>query len=121
MSPVQVILAALGLALAASLAGNAWLFHERTGLIAAQAATEQLATDTRAAATACSAGVTDLERAARARQTALMGALANIAPTVAAYQGEAIASLNAKPDKPEDLCGSLERFLRAQIGRERKR
>ncbi len=119
MSPMQAGVAVLTLMLAGSLAANAWLFHERDKALAAEARTEQLERDTRAAAAACTASVDGLAKAGERRQRQLAAQLAQIAPTVAAYQAEAISSLRARPDDPKDLCGSLLRYWQGQIARER--
>ena len=112
-------LAILGVLLALSTAGNAWQFHRHEATLEAKAATEQLARDTTAAAQACTKGVTDLEKAGRARQGALLDALVKAQPKVAALEAAASVAARAKPDTPSDLCGSLERYWRAQIKAER--
>lgn len=108
-------IAILGVLLALSTAGNAWQFHRHEATIEAKAATEQLARDTTAAAQACTKGVTDLEKAGRARQGALLDALVRAQPKVAALEAAASVAARAKPDDPQNLCASLERYWKAQI------
>lgn len=112
-----VVPIALGVALALSLAGNAWLFRRLGEAQVEIGTTRQLAADTKAAADACTVGVENLEKAARRRQADLLGAMTRIGPQVAAQQKAAIAALNAKPDDPKDLCGSLERYWRQELGK----
>ena len=107
--------AILGVLLAISAAGNAWQFQHGEGLLEAKAAATQLNKDTTAAAAACTAGVDRIEKAGTTRQERLEAALRSIAPRVAKLNAEAIVASRAKPDDPRDLCGSLERYLRAQI------
>ena len=112
--------AILGILLAVSVAGNAWQFHHGEKLVAAKAATEQLATDTKAAAEACSASVDRLDKAGKARQGKLEAALKSVAPAIAKDQKAALDALKARPSDPANLCGSLEKYLRDQIKAERK-
>lgn len=111
MSPVVI----LGILLAVSVALNGWQYREALQDATKYGATEQLATDTKAAASACSAGVDRMEKAGTGRQARLEAALKGIAPTVAKLNADAIVASRAKPDDPKDLCGSLERYLRAQV------
>ena len=115
----MIIYAVLGILLALSAAGNAYQYHQAGKLQVRIGTTKQLADDTKAAATACSAGVDRLETASTARQTALEKALKGIAPKVAALNAEALVASRAKPDDPKDLCGSLERYLKGQVKAER--
>lgn len=109
----------LGILLALSAAGNAWQFHHGEVILEAKAATAQLATDTKAAAEACSTGVTDLQKAGAARQKELVTALKGAQPKVAALEAAATVAARAKPDNAQDLCGSLERYLKAQVKADR--
>lgn len=109
----------LGILLALSAAGNAWQFKHGEGLVAKGAAVEQLATDTKAAAQACTQGVEDLAKASRTRAQALAELMKQVAPKVAQMQEASLLALQQRPDNPQDLCGSLERYLRAQIKAER--
>lgn len=112
--------AILAVLLAVSAAGNAWQYHEHTKDAVKFGATDQLAKDTKTAAEACSKGVEDLEKAAKARQTDLVNALKGVAPKVASLQAEALEAARAKPDDPKDLCGSLQRYLRDRIRAQKK-
>lgn len=109
----------LAILLALSLAGNAWLFNDRDKQIAVSAKTDQLARDTKAAADACTEGVTDLETAGKRRHADLVAKLAAQSGEVSALKGAAIGALNAKPADPADLCKSIELYLRAEIRKER--
>lgn len=109
----------LGILLALSVAGNAWQFHHGEKILEAKAATEQLAKDTTAAAQACTKGVEDLEKAGRVRGAALLAAMKAAQPQVASLEAAATVAARAKPDNAQDLCGSLERYLSAQIKAER--
>ena len=109
----------LGVLLALSSAGNAWQYRQAGELQGKIGATEQLATDTKAAAQACSTGVDNLQKAAGTRQRDLLAALKGVQPQVAALEAAATVAARQKPDNPADLCGSLERYLKAQIKAER--
>lgn len=111
MSPVI----ALAIALAISLAGNAWLFHDRDKAIEARAAVGQLQADTKAAADACTQSVDKLASASRAQEKRLQEAIDGARGQVAWLQTEALKAGQARPDNPQDLCGSLERYLRGQL------
>lgn len=115
MSPTMV----LGILLGLSVAGNAWQYHQHTKDAVAFGTTKQLAEDTKAAAGACSTSVDNLAKAGRTRQDAILAALAGVAPKVAELQKEALVAAQAKPDDPKDLCGSLQRYLKAQVRAER--
>lgn len=117
MNPGLLLVIGLGVAFSLSLAGNAYQYHEHGKDLVRIGTTEQLARDTRGAADACTVGVESLERAARRRQADLLGAMTRIAPAVAADQKAALAALNAPPDNPADLCGSLERYWREEIAK----
>lgn len=108
----------LGLLLALSLAANGYFWHERDKAIAAQATADQLNVDTKAAASACTTSVDALGEAGKKRDASLLSALGAIAPQVAKMQRESLESLRAKPDDPNDLCGSLLRYWQGQIGKE---
>lgn len=110
---------ALVIALVVSLVGNAWLFHERDKSIERDARAEQLNTDTVAQAGACTASVEKLAKDGQLRSRRLDDALAGIAPTVRAEQIAALEAARARPDDPQNLCGSLERYLRGVISAER--
>lgn len=110
----------LGILLAISVAGNGWQYHEAGKLQVKIGATEQLATDTKAAAEACTKGVDDLAKAGRVRGKALLEAMKGVAPKVASLEAAASVAARAKPDDPQNLCASLERYWKAQIKAERE-
>ena len=111
--------AILGLLLALSTAGNAWQFKRGEAMLEAKATAEQLNRDTKAAASACTAGVDRLDRAGAARQKRLEDAMANVAPRVATLQEASLVAMAARPDNAKDLCGSLQRYLGREIKAER--
>lgn len=115
------LVAILGLLLALSAAGNAWQFHHGEKIVAAKAAMEQLAADTKEAAQACTRGVDDLAKASRTRGLALAELMRQVAPKVAQMQEASLVALQARPDNPQDLCGSLQRYLQGQIKADRAR
>ena len=115
----MIIYAVLGILLALSAAGNAYQYHQAGKLQVRIGTTKQLADDTKAAATACSAGVDRLETAGTNRQKALDAALRGIAPKVLALQEASLLAGRAQPDQPSDLCGSLTRYLQGQVKAER--
>lgn len=112
-------LAILGILLALSAAGNAWQFKRGEAMLEAKATAEQLNRDTKAAASACSAGVDRLDKAGAARQKRLEDAMATVAPKVAILQEASLVALSARPDNAQDLCGSLTRYLQREIKTER--
>lgn len=110
----------LGILLACSVALNAWQENRHTEASVRFGTTSQLAADAKAAAGTCSASVDKLAQAGRAREKRLIGALERIAPEVKADQLAALQALKDRPDNPQDLCGSLERYLRGKIKAEKK-
>lgn len=117
MIPLPLIV--LGVLLAVSVAGNAYLFRERTSIIEAKATAEQLNRDTAASAKTCSDGVERLSADTRRRQDGLKASLEAASGRIAALQAQAMIAGQARPDDSADLCGSLERFWRREMARER--
>lgn len=115
MNPVML----LGILLALSVAGNAWQYHEHDKAVAAVATATQLNADTAAAAQTCTNSVDTLAKDSRFRQGRIRADVAALAPQISALQTQGNQALQAKPDNPTDLCGSLERFWRARIIEER--
>lgn len=111
--------AILGILLAISAAGNAWLFQRQDAAGKAEAKAEQLFRDTKAAAGACTASVDTLAKAGNTRQARLEAALKAVAPAVAKDQQAALKALAARPDDPRDLCASLARYWKREIEAER--
>lgn len=120
MTPFQYLSAMLGVLLLASIAGNAWQYHEHDQYVRLEAQARQYATDTKGAAEACTASVEQLRKDGLARQAKLVDLLKGIAPEVAENQMAALSAMNEKPDNPQDLCGSLERYLRTEIKGEKR-
>ncbi len=120
MSPTLMIGGVLGLLLALSVAGNAWLFNSRDTALEGKAKAETAMAGYKSAAATCSASVDKLAKDGKDRQAELLKALATAAGWIKRLQQEAIAASRAKPDNPADLCGSLERYLKAQIKAERE-
>lgn len=119
MSPTVIVIGVLMLLLALSGAGNAWLFHERDKALEAKATAVQLNADTAKAAETCGASVDKLATDSKVRHKNLEQAIGLTDIRVAELQGRANQVLQTKPDNPADLCGSLERFLRARIVEDR--
>lgn len=105
--------------LLASLALNGWQYKQHDQAVRLEAQARQLAEDTKGAAGACSASVDQLAKDGRDRQAELLRLLKGIAPAVAENQRQAIAALNANPDNPADICGSVLRYLQREIVKER--
>lgn len=114
-----VVLIVLILALMASLAGNAYFWHERDGLMKEAARLDQMKRDITAAATQCTASVDALAKDGRDRDQRIVAAMGKIAPKVIADQQASFKALTAKPDNPADLCGSLDRFRKKAIAEDR--
>lgn len=112
--------AALGLLLLVSMAGNAFLWHERDKILEAKATATQLAADTAASAKVCTDSVDKLAASGDRRHRDLQAALKGVAPTVAAMQADVLAAARAKPDDPKDLCGSMRRYLQNAVKAERR-
>jgi len=121
MNPLQIAIGVLALLLALSTAGNAWLFHSRDKALAAEATAQQLNADTAVAAKTCSDSVDALAKDGKARSARLGKLLGAESARIVSLQHQALDAQRAKPDNPQDLCGSLERYLRAQIKAERAR
>lgn len=120
MTPFQALAAALAVMLAISAAGNAYLWSERDGLIRRDATVTQIAADTKASAASCSSSVDKLAKSGQDRDKRLEAALRGVAPQVRADLEASQRALQARPDDPKDLCGSLERYLRRSIKDEKK-
>ena len=105
-----VVLIVLVLALLASMAGNAYFWHERDGLLKEGARLEQMKADITSAATQCTASVDALAKDGKDRDRRIAAAMGKIAPQVIADQRASLDALKARPDDPKDLCGSLDRY-----------
>lgn len=112
-------LAILGVLLALSVAGNAFLFHERDKIMQKEATVSQLAADVKQQAAVCTASVDNLAEEGKKRDAHLGAKLDAIAPKVAELQKEQFAALSARPDNPHDLCGSLARYWSQEIAKEK--
>lgn len=115
MTPLTIV----GIALAVSVAANAGLTHlylgKRDELATQKAVTDQFSS----AANSCSTSVEELKKASDARHVAVLAALAKNASAVRSLEGAANQALATKPDDPNDLCGSLDRYLRSELNKER--
>lgn len=109
----------LALLLAISVAGNAWQFHAHDKDVAAVATAEQLNTDTKAAAQACSASVDALAADAKARSARIEKQLAGWSGRILELQGASMEALSARPANPADLCASITQYLQGQVRKER--
>jgi hypothetical protein len=109
----------VGIALAVSVAVNAGLTHlylgKRDELATQKSVTDQFSS----AANSCSTSVEELKKASDARHAAVLAALAKNASAVRSLEGAANQALTTKPDDPNDLCGSLDRYLRGELDKER--
>jgi uncharacterized protein HemX len=107
-----VIFAVLVVMLLISIAGNAYFWHERDKLLQKEATVTQMKDDIAKSAQQCTASVDRLAKDGKARDKRIEGAMARIAPSIIADQKASFAALQAQPDNPKDLCGSLDRFRR---------
>lgn len=108
-----------GIALAVSVAANLGLGHLYLGKRDELAAEKEISRQVGAAAKSCSDGVETLRKEGVARQSAVLAALAAQKGAIDGLQSRANDALSAKPDDPADLCGSLDRYLRGEIEKER--
>lgn len=115
MSPLIMV----AIALAVSMAANLGLTHLWLGARDDVARAEQSYKQVDAAAKACTVGVDVLKAESDARQAAVLAALEQVRGAANRLQLSASKALAAKPDDPKDLCGSLQRYLQAQIVKER--
>ena len=119
MTPSQGAIVVLATVLAISVAGNAWLFHDRTQLLVRDGAVTQLAKDTKGAADACSAGVDGLAKDSKARGARIEKTLQGETGRILELQHESLDAQRARPANPADLCGSLDVYLTEQIRKKR--
>ena len=115
MSLTHVLLAALGL----SLAANLWLFNSRDRSIAELARQDQANAQLEAVGLSCSASVDRLADDTKKRAQRLEGLLVGESARILSLQHEAAAALAARPRDPADLCGSIREFWRDEIRKER--
>ena len=109
----------LGIVLAISLAGNAFLFHSRDNAIEEKASAQTAMAGYKGASEACSKSVDTLADKGKERHVAMLAALTAEADRIKGLQHDALETMRAKPSDPKDLCASLERYWREQIKRER--
>ena len=109
----------LGVVLALSLAGNAFLFHSRDRALEGKAVAETAMAGFKGAAETCSASVDKLAADGQRRHAETLAMLKAETGRIKGLQHDALAAVRAKPADPKDLCGSLERYLREQLKRER--
>lgn len=115
MSPMMI----MGIVLAISLAGNGFLFWSRDNAIEEKAAAVTSATAWEASSTTCTNSVDQLAKDGDKRHKALLGAITSETQRIKGLQHEAIAAQRARPDNPQDLCGSLLRYWQDQVKREK--
>lgn len=113
--PLMIAIAVLGLLLALSMAGNAWLFNSRDAALEAKAKAETAYAGAMSAANLCSASVDDLAEKGRTRHAEIMKRLAAQSGQVRALEQASIEALQARPSDPSDLCASLDAYLRTEI------
>lgn len=118
MFPPQLIV--LLVALGISVALNLWQYHQHDTLVEKAATATQLSVNALDAGKQCNDSVETLARDSKAQGAQIALRLDKLAPLLSSYQKDAIKALSARPDNPQDLCGSLERFLKAKINAERK-
>lgn len=109
----------LGIALAISLAGNAWLFSSRDAALEAKATAETAYEGAMGAANLCSASVKGLADESKSRHQEIMKRLAAQSGQVRSLEQASIEALQARPLTPDDLCASLDAFLRTEIVKSR--
>lgn len=102
-----------------SVGGNAYQYHEHDGLVTEAATQKQAGAQALAAAATCSGSVDALAKQGRQQQQDLVKLVSGSYGRVAELQHEANDALRARPADPKDLCGSLEKYLRAQIAADR--
>lgn len=115
MSLTHVLLAALGL----SLAANLWLFNSRDRSIAELARQDQANAQLEAVGMACSSSVDALAADTKKRARRLEDLLVGESTRILTLQHEAAAALAARPRNPADLCGSIREFWRDELRKER--
>lgn len=119
MSPTTVVMGGLGALLAASLAGNLWLFDSWQDAEAdAVRAVEQRDT-ANAAAKSCSDGVDKLRTDQETQHKAAMAAIAAARKEAQKAYGAADAERNRQPAVPGDACASAEVETREWLQRRR--
>lgn len=119
MSPTTVVMASLGALLAASAAGNLWLFDSwqdaKDDAVRAIEQRDQANT----AAKACSAGVDKLRADQEAQHKAAMAAIEAARRAALKAYGAADAERNRRPAVPGDACASAEVETREWLQRRR--
>lgn len=119
MSPTTVVMGGLSALLAASLAGNLWLFDSWQDAEAdAVRAVEQRDT-ANAAAKSCSDGVGKLRTDQETQHKAAMAAIAAARKEAQKAYGAADAERNRQPAVPGDACASAEVETREWLQRRR--
>jgi hypothetical protein len=115
MTPILYVAAALAI----SIAGNVWLgsayIEKREAIAALQASSTEQLQHVTTAAKACSTSVDNLVREEQASRDAVADAITKNAEVQRTILTLAKRALAAKPDNPNDLCGSADRYLTQQI------
>lgn len=113
-------MAALGIALAASLGGNYLLFKARDAAKAETATVQASYAQAQAAGKACSDGVVALQVAAQKRQQAAQAALQAASGRAAAAEAQASRTLQTAPTS-KDSCVAAEALIKAKLAERGKR
>ncbi len=116
--PSLYVMAALGIALLASLAGNKLLWDARDAAKAETATVQASYLQAQAAGKACSDSIVTLQVAAQKRQAAAKAALAAAGTRAASAEARASQTLQTAPTSA-DSCVAAEALIRRKIA-ERK-
>jgi len=109
----------MGIVLAISLAGNAFLFHSRDAALEGKATAETALTGWKSSAETCSKSVDKLAGDGKKRHQEILDKLDSETGRIKGLQHDALNALAARPDDPKDLCGSIARYFKAEIQKER--
>src|SRR5688572_33000393 len=107
-----------GTVLAVSLAGNAFMFHLYTGTLEEKGQAESAVAQWQATANTCTDSVDKLARDGEKRQKELLNRITTESSRIKGLQHDALTALSAKPENPQDLCGSLVKYLQGDIRNE---
>lgn len=109
------VVLALVILLLLSIAGNAYFWHERDGLIQKEATVTQLERDTKANALACKGSVDELGTKTEHQKMDIIKALGGAAAGIKQHQEDSLAALAATPEDAANLCGSLLKFWQSRL------
>lgn len=114
------LIVVLASALAVALLGDLWLFHSRDVALERASAQEQAVRNVQASAEACSSSVEALAKKTDDLGDRIDKRLELQGGQIRDLEHQATKALQARPDNPADLCGSLMRYWRGEISREVK-